>query len=400
MMGTAMIKRSWVALLLLVTLGSCEPDIKGTDPVVSDFKANPATGLTTTRFSFDATESLMNATDEDPVLVRYDWQSDGIWDQDYTTNKVIQHRFLKPGSYRIIMEARNMFGVKDTSSTTVEIAQGYSPPVVDLAVLPDTGNIYVLFTLNASRSYDDEDSSWLLKYRWDFDGDGSWDTEYSPNAVVTHAYPTLGWYNAGVEVVDPTNRSAVMKKMVVVNMLNDSIIPEFTIDGGFCTVTDTFHCDASASHFLNHSDKKLTYSWDVYNDDIWDATDLTTPYYPALISKSGKNKIRLRVKDDRGLYMDVVDSVKVFQQNNLPVPVLTLARRVGNLQSEFVFHSYGTLDRETQIMDMKYDWDVDGDGQWEPEFHNIREISYKYPKTGKYKVSLKVTDAHEDFVVV
>ncbi|MDD4646451.1 MAG: hypothetical protein PHY99_10735, partial [Bacteroidales bacterium] len=105
MTGTAITKRSWVAILLLVTLGSCEKDTKDTGPVVSDFKANPATGLTTTRFIFDATESLMNATDEDPVLVRYDWQSDGIWDQDYTTNKVIQHRFLKPGSYRITMEA-------------------------------------------------------------------------------------------------------------------------------------------------------------------------------------------------------------------------------------------------------------------------------------------------------
>jgi uncharacterized protein (TIGR02145 family) len=98
--------------------------------------------------------------------------------------------------------------------------------------------------------------------------------------------------------------------------------------------------------------------------------------------------------------MDVIDSVEVFARNTLPVPVLVLARREGNLQSEFVFHTYRTYDRETSIMDLKYDWDVDGDGQWEPEFHNIRELSYKYAKTGKYKVSLKVTDAHEDFVVV
>jgi hypothetical protein len=97
--------------------------------------------------------------------------------------------------------------------------------------------------------------------------------------------------------------------------------------------------------------------------------------------------------------MDTVKKIEVFPENSIPEAMLTIGNRLGNVQSEYFFHSYGSHDRETSIMDLNYQWDVNGDGLWEIEFENKREISCRYNKTGKYLVRLKVTDAHADWAV-
>ncbi|MFA5816315.1 MAG: hypothetical protein WC865_11910, partial [Bacteroidales bacterium] len=154
--------------MLLVIFGSCNRTPDEPVSVESIFKVLPESGLTTTRFEFDATQTFLPADEDHPILIRYDWQSDGIWDQDYTTNSKIKHRYLKSGSFTVRMEARNMSGVRDTSFTAIVVEQGYSPPIVHLSILPDSANIYTKFSFSAAKSYDDEDSSNLLTFRWDF----------------------------------------------------------------------------------------------------------------------------------------------------------------------------------------------------------------------------------------
>ncbi len=48
------------------------------------------------------------------------------------------------------------------------------------------------FRFNASLSSDDLDSARQLQKRWDFDGDGSWDTEYSHSVLAFYCYQTEG----------------------------------------------------------------------------------------------------------------------------------------------------------------------------------------------------------------
>lgn len=398
-MATARTKRTLLAVLLLIIFWSCDRTPEEPVPVESIFSVLPEAGLTTTLFEFDATPTFSSANDDHPILIRYDWQNDGLWDQNYTTSSKIKHRFLKPGNYVIRMEARNMSGLRDTSFTPIVVEQGFSPPTAVLTIQPDSSNIYTWFSFNAAKSYDDEDSSDFLTFRWDFDGDGFWDTGFSSIPVIQHRYPAIGSFNAGVEVKDPTNRRSIIRKLVIVDLLNDSIQPEFTVDGGFSTVTDFFYFDASGSKFLDHTDKKLMYSWDIYNDNRWEANDLPTPFFKCKIKTEGLIKVKLRVTDDRGLYREILAKIRVFPENSPPVPVLVVGSRVGNLQTEFFFHSFGTTDRETFMTDLTYEWDVNEDGQWDSEFKNLRSIKFLYNRTGKHRIRLKVTDAHDDSVI-
>ena len=395
-MGTGNSKYGRVFLFLAVICHSCHFGPDEPVPVVSLFRAEPDSGYTTTRFEFDATQSLVNSIEENPVLLRFDWQGDGTWDQDYTSASKLVHRFLRPGKYTVRMEARNTEGSRDTSSITVVVKQGYSAPYALFTVKPDSANRFAVFHFDASASFDDEDSSGLLTYRWDFDGNGSWDTEFSGVRTADYLYPGSGRFSAGVEVMDPTGRSSFLRKPVTVDLLNDSIRPDFTIAAGFSTVTTVILFDASKSHYLESPDKSLFFSWDVMDDGLWEVENDTSPILRQVIRKVGWASIRLRVTDDRGLYRDKVLKLEIFPENASPEAVVFAGSHVGNPHTEYFFSSYGTSDRESSVLDLRYRWDVNEDGEWDPVYDNQRQITCHFMGPGKHVVRLKVIDDHDN----
>lgn len=56
--------------------------------------------------------------------------------------------------------------------------------------------------VNASRTADAEDVTELLEVRWDWEGDGVWDTEWSTTKAAIHTYPAPGDYVVALEVRD------------------------------------------------------------------------------------------------------------------------------------------------------------------------------------------------------
>jgi uncharacterized protein (TIGR02145 family) len=390
----------YLVMIGLVILWSCHDDYQKQADVQASFSVVPTSGSTITQFDFNARQSFANFDDENPVFIRFDWEGDGVWDVDYTMNPELKHRYLKPGTYHVIMEVRDLQNIHDTSSVLVDVTQGYSPPCVFISAQPDLGNIFIQFHFDASKTYDDEESLDLLMYRWDFDGDGLWDTPFSGDSHIDHYYSSTGDFYAKVEVKDPTNRSSVANQVITVNMLNDSIKPRFTYHGGNSTVTDIFEFDATPSYDLGGDDRIVSYSWDIRNDGLWEGLDVRSPQFRSMINTVGMIMVKLRVKDVRGLYKDTVEVVQVFPENEPPKAVLRVGSRVGNTRTNWFFSSFGTLDRETSLMDLTYQWDVNNDGNWEPEFYNQKEVYVNYTQTGKHIIRLKVSDPNDNIDIV
>jgi len=81
----------------------------------------------------------------------------------------------------------------------IDIPGKNQPPVAD-AGGPYAGTTGSLHILNASSSFDpDED---LLSYRWDFDGDGTWDTDPLDQSTLLHTYTAPLTGTVRVEVND------------------------------------------------------------------------------------------------------------------------------------------------------------------------------------------------------
>ncbi len=388
--------------ILLITAGAlllgCD---KTREPAeltpVAYFKLLPAAGNTTTVFRFDADSVTGQGSRENPVLVRWDWESDGIWDWMYSTGSAITHRFFKAGTYRILMEASTISGKRDTMSISLNVPQGYSSPRAGFSMSPDSANLTHEFTFDASLSKDDEDSLNQLEFRWDFNGDQIWDTDFSKNPSIKHRYNNDFRYPVWLEVRDQQLMTSIKINTLVVTRLNDGIVPVVTHECWPCTVEDTVRFNASGSYYKDRPGARLLFSWDLHNDNIWEITLNESPEYRRTIKMEGIRTIRLRVTDEEGLYMDLIDSVELFPVNSPPFTVLTIGNRIGNPATDYYLHLRASTDRDNSYMDLKARWDINNDGIGEAEYDNQYEIHITFPAPGKYAVTAMMSDPNNKF---
>ena len=388
----------YFALVLLIpVLIACEKNHEeDLVPIEASFSQTPAGGATTTLFTFDASATLEQATTEQAVFVRWDWNGDGIWDEPFSTKKTWIHRFFEPGLHEVRMEASGIRGQRDTATFLFDVEQGYSPPFPAFTCQPDSSNVLELFHFDATLTRDDEDSLETLQFRWDFDGDGIFDTPWSGNPLITHKYDAVQDFPASLEVIDPSGLSARISRTVIVNRLDQAIVPEFTMSGGHFTVEDTIRTDASASrHTLNHS---ITgYSWDFGDDGIWDLVEEPEPFASHVFPVSGKRKIRLRVHDDRGLYMDLVRNLEIFAFNTPPLAKMLVSSHVGNPLSVFRLDGRQSSDRDESLFDLKFRWDLDGDGKFDAAWDDEWIATAQFADTGTYVVRLRIIDTGDKY---
>ena len=99
-----------------------------------------------------------------------------------------------------------------------------APPNASLQTEDDTGNITTQFTFDAWNSTDDEDPVVWLDARWDWQGDGIWDTDWTREKTVTHQFQSPGQYNVTVQIRDDDGLTSTTSVRVTVHEVE---IPEF-----------------------------------------------------------------------------------------------------------------------------------------------------------------------------
>ena len=63
------------------------------------------------KIEFDASGSYDFCDDVDELLVRFDFEGDGIWDTDFQYNRILNHIFLLPGFYIPAIQVKNTKGL-------------------------------------------------------------------------------------------------------------------------------------------------------------------------------------------------------------------------------------------------------------------------------------------------
>ncbi|NUO80163.1 hypothetical protein HUU05_08810 [candidate division KSB1 bacterium] len=92
-----------------------------------------------------------------------------------------------------------------------------APPLADFMVSPSTGDVQTVFTFDASITTDDKDPATEIEVRWDFNGDGTWDTDWSKNKRVTHSYSAREAYIVYLEARDLLQSAAIAHTIVNVS---------------------------------------------------------------------------------------------------------------------------------------------------------------------------------------
>ncbi len=90
-------------------------------------------------------------------------------------------------------------------------------PTAVFTVQPTSGGTSTIFQFDASGSHDTEDQIAALQFRWDWNGDGTWDTQYSNDPQAQNTYPVEGNYSVKLEVKDTGGLTGLATETITVS---------------------------------------------------------------------------------------------------------------------------------------------------------------------------------------
>lgn len=386
--------RYFLLLALVVAgLSQCKEDEIPRTPPVAAFKLAPATGLTTTIFQFDATDSKATTADDTILFIRWDWDNDSIWDTGFSRSRKFTHRYYKPGSYNPRMEIRNEAGMSDTIQSAVTVARGYSAPQPTFTITPASGNLRTEFVFDAGNTRDDEDSLNTLRFRWDWEGDGIFDTGFQEQTMLTHYYTAASIYNVTLEVIDPQGLTAIFRRSVNISLSNPRLVPQFTYSPEKPSTADTVLLDASSSFDPDNAGNVFTYRWNFTKDTDFDTEYLTDPVYHYQFPAEGENEVILEIRDQWGLINQVKVKIWVYHANKKPLASFFIGYEYGNKTTNFYFDAGATTDGEDFLDLIKVRWDFESDGVWDTEYAKEKTATHKYGAAGNYRIRMQAIDS-------
>jgi formylglycine-generating enzyme required for sulfatase activity len=239
---------SLVILVLLLFTGACNHKEKFNQKPTATFVVSPYSGSTSTVFSFDARGTSDDQTPSNGLKIRWDFQNDGVWDSEWDTAKVMTHIYSQEGYYTVGMEVKDSYGATGWTSRNLVVEAGNSlAPHAEFTVSPSSGPVGTLFTFDATGVTDPQENADQLKVRWDFDGSGTWETNFSTTKITTHQFNTEGTYNVTMQVMNTKGLTDQTFKSVVVGSGGNVSLTFVTVEGGSfnmgCTSPNQNECD-------------------------------------------------------------------------------------------------------------------------------------------------------------
>jgi len=104
-------------------------------------------------------------------------------------------------------------------------------PAASFTVTPNSADIATVFNFDASACSDKQDAVSVLKVRWDWENDGTWDTDYSVIKTATHRFATEGTITIKLQVMDSGGLTKTCTRKITVTASSGATGTCTDIDG-------------------------------------------------------------------------------------------------------------------------------------------------------------------------
>jgi PKD repeat protein len=226
----------------------------------------------------------------------------------------------------------------------------------------------------------------IVIFRWDFDGNGTWDTYDTVAQDYNRTYSQPGVYNAILYVQSSTGKTATAT--IAITVLNNPPVANADVgpSNGQVPLTVTFTgsgTDTDGSIVL--------YEWDFDGDGIYDYSSNTSGNTTHTYTTEGVYNAVFRVTDNNGLttIAHVVTTVVRAGPPGSPSAKASASPITGNAPLNVSFSGSAT-DPDNNIV--LYEWDFDGDGTFDWSSPSPATASFTYTQAGTHVASLRVTD--------
>jgi len=256
------------------------------------------------------------------------------------------------------------------------------PPAPAFTAAPNPVAAGVSTSFDASASADPDGA--IVKYEWDLDGNGSFETNTGETPTATASYSTAGEVQVGLRTTDDVGETATATRTVTVT----GTLPtaSFTATPNPVGTGEQVSFDASGS--FDPEGPIAKYEWDLDGNGTYETDTGATPSASRSYAAKGPVTVGLRVTDGNGAR--ATTTVGLTVQNRAPSATFTATPNPVQTQSQVTFEASGSSDSDGTIV--KYEWDLDGNGSFEIDTGTTPSASRSFATAGDREVGLRVTD--------
>lgn len=370
----------------------------------------PQTGDTGTSFYFTVKVFSSIHTPTDRLEVRWDWNHDGEWDTGWSRARDFFHTFSSEGWQEVWLEVRDIdgssslekgfyvVGKENDSLRTKEVGL----ILVDRATAPRASfqTWPAEISPGTNIHFDASDSIRATEYRWDFDGDGVFDTVWSDDSKIQRIYRAVGVFDAILEVRNSSGETDRTERAVAVSDSNN-ILPtaKFTVrnrtnaslGSRAAVLRDEVYFSASGSRDEDGSISRIEARWDFEGDGVFDTTFSTEKTAIHRYISTGWHTPTLQIRDNRGGLAAANTTIQIVA-NTAPRAALKISPLLATRETSFRFDASGSRDDQTGTSNLDYRFDFDGDGIFDTEFSSSRSKTFQLSKIGKFIATVEVRD--------
>ncbi len=303
---------------------------------------------------------------------RWDFTGDAVVDA-VTTTPTTTHSYDDSGTQTVVLEVADGAGQTDQTIGQVTVT-GDNGTELSAAVdwTPDSPEAGATVRFDASGSTGD-----IAEYRWDFDGDGSFEATTTESAT-THTYTEGGTRTVVLEVTDGSGQTDRAEGTVDVVGANDQLSAAVEWSPTTPTVGRQVGFDATES-----TGDIVEYRWDFDGDGSFEATT-ATPTRAHTYAESGERTVVLEVTDSTDRTAQTAASISV-DPAQLPLSVALETPDQSEAGQSVEFDASASTGPVTD-----YRWDFDGDGTVD-RVTTTPTVNTTYERPGPRLVRLTVT---------
>ncbi|MFH1413957.1 MAG: PKD domain-containing protein [Candidatus Omnitrophota bacterium] len=287
-------------------------------------------------------------------ISKYEWdfEGDGRYEHKSKKSGNVVKNYSKAGVYTATLRVTDFAALSTIAETIISVSENSSAPSVSLSLSDTSGTAPSSIDLTANNL----NSADLIRYEWDFDGDGSFDQSTYDNATVSYTYREVGIFNPEVRVTDKNNLSASASSEIIIE--EDGEISRPT--ASFTPSTTEGEAPLSID-FADQSQGTITEkAWD-FDGDASDDRALSQGDASYAYTDPGYYVVGLKVTNDSGVTDKTSSQIKVTAIDVKPVVIIEpeASETVkGNVSLSVSVDSRISPDQVT------YQYQLQGDSTW------------------------------------
>jgi PKD repeat protein len=317
-------------------------------------------------------------TDGTIAKVELDLDGNGTFEATQSDEDGLTTSFASAGSHVLRARVTDDGGDTATSTVTVDVHAGNIAPAPSLTVSPTSPEPGQTVSLS---SFATDPDGHVVKYEFDLDGDGTYETDRGSSGSAQTSFPAVGVREVGVRVTDDRGATGISRRTLHVEAGGENEPPTVSI-GRSLSVRQLF------AQAQDPDGSIAEYAWDFDEDGVFDdviGSSQSFVTFPA--SPPGDYRVAVRVTDNEGAATTRRTIVRITgAPATAPQLFITPSQPRAGQSVTFSVSDYGESLASSE-------WDLDGDGALDDgASFPSPSASFTYGEPGSYAIRVRVTD--------